>query len=84
MGFVLETPPGDVAFAIALGVLLLTVVLEPVVRFCVHRARAARAWRSIKNHEAVDITKVREHLWDRRVGLVFKLFGSTYRTKRTG
>ncbi len=59
MGFVLETPPGNVAFSIALGVLLLTVVLEPIVRACVHRIRAARAWKSIENHEAVDITKVR-------------------------
>lgn len=59
MGFVVETPPGDVAFSIALVVLLLTVVLEPIIRRCVHRIRAARAWKSIKNHEAVDITKVR-------------------------
>eukprot|EP00752_Nemacystus_decipiens_P018685 g16749.t1 len=57
MGFVVKTPPGDVAFSIALGVLLLTVVLEPIVRRCVHRIRAARAWKSIKNQEAVDITK---------------------------
>eukprot|EP00903_Cladosiphon_okamuranus_P011460 g10794.t1 len=57
MGFVVQTPPGDVAFSIALGVLLLTVVLEPIIRRCVHRIRAARAWKSIENKEAVDITK---------------------------
>lgn len=63
MAFVVETPPGDVAFSIALGVLLLSVVLGPIVRWCVHRVRAARAWKSIKNNEAVDITKV----WKSRV-----------------
>lgn len=59
MGFVVETPPENVAFSIALGVLLLSVVLEPVVRRCVYRIRAARAWRSIQSQEAVDVTKVK-------------------------
>ncbi|CAM9231691.1 unnamed protein product [Scytosiphon promiscuus] len=57
MSFVVETPTGNVAFSIALGVLLLSVVLQPIVRACVHRIRAARAWKAIQNDEAVDITK---------------------------
>lgn len=57
MGFVISTPPGDVAFSIALGVLLLSIVLEPIVRGCFHRIRADRAWRSLQKREAVDVTR---------------------------
>lgn len=65
-GFVVETPTGNVAFFIALGILLLSVVLQPIVRTCVYRIRAARAWNSIQNNEAVDITKVRSRFPSRK------------------
>lgn len=67
MVFVIETTAGDVASSIALGVLLLSVVLDPVVRRCVYRIRAGRAWRSIQNQEAVDITKVKKRNAEFRV-----------------
>lgn len=57
MGIVIETPPDNVAFSIALGVLLLSVVLHPIVRACFHRIRADRAWKSIEKREQVEVTK---------------------------
>lgn len=57
MGIVIDTPPDNVAFSIALGVLLLSVVLHPIVRACFHRIRADRAWKSIENSKPVEVTK---------------------------
>lgn len=57
MGFVINTPQGDVAFSIALGVLLLSVVLQPIVQGCFHRIRANRAWRLLQKNQAVDVTR---------------------------
>lgn len=57
MGVVIATAAGDVAFRIALGVLLLTVILTPIVRICFDCVRAARAWRLLENKEAVDVTR---------------------------
>lgn len=57
MGFVIPTQADNVAFNIALGVLLLSVVLHPIVRGCFHRIRADMAWRKVKKEEAVEVTK---------------------------
>lgn len=57
MGYVIRTPPDNVAFSIAFGVLLLSVILHPIVRWCFHRIRADRAWRSIEKKEPVEVTK---------------------------
>lgn len=57
MGIVIHTPPDNVAFSIALSVLLLSVVLHPIVEACFQRIRADRAWKSIEKQEAVDVTK---------------------------
>lgn len=57
MGLVIYTPTGHVALSIALGVLLLSVVLEPIVKKCFYRVRTDRAWRSIENSSEVDVTK---------------------------
>lgn len=57
MGFVISTPPDDVAFSIALGVLLLSVVLAPIVKTWFYRVRADRAWKMIEDDKEVDVTK---------------------------
>lgn len=57
MGFVIPTQADNVAFNIALSVLLLSVVLHPIVRGCFHRIRADMAWRKVKQEEAVEVTK---------------------------
>lgn len=68
MGFVIPTQAGNVAFNIALSVLLLSVVLHPIVKGCFYRIRADMAWRKVKKEEAVEVTKyglVSETLGDR-------------------
>ena len=57
MGIVIHTPPENVAVCIALGVLLLSVVLLPIVEACLQRIRADRAWHSIEKQQSVDVTK---------------------------
>lgn len=55
--FVIPVPQGDVALSIALGVLLLSIVVQPIVRTCFYRMRSDRAWRSIEKNNSVDVTK---------------------------
>ena len=57
MGMVIHTPSDNIAFFIALGVLLLSVVLHPIVQVCLQRIRADRAWKSIEKQQSVDVTK---------------------------
>ena len=55
--FVIPTYEGNVAFSIALGVLLLSVVVQPMVKACFNRIRGDRAWQSIERTMSVDVTK---------------------------
>ncbi|CAM9916330.1 unnamed protein product [Ectocarpus fasciculatus] len=57
MTMVIPTSSDNVAFSIALGVLLLSVVLHPIVRWCFHRIRANVAWKSIEKQRPVEVTK---------------------------
>lgn len=57
MGIMIPTPPDNVAFCIALSVLLLSVVLLPIVEICLQRIRADMAWKSIEKQQSVDVTK---------------------------
>lgn len=83
MGIVLTTPPDNVALSIALGIIFLTTVVEPVVKMCFHRVRAERAWRTIEKQEPVEVTKypvVSEALgdrgrWDAARLVTYLLFG---------
>lgn len=83
MGFVLTTPPDNVALSIALGIIFLTTVVEPVVKMCFHRVRAERAWRTIEKQEPVEVTKypvISEALgdrgrWDAARLVTYLLFG---------
>lgn len=54
---IIPTSSDNVAFSIALGVLLLSVVLHPIVRWCFHRIRANVAWKSIEKQRPVEVTK---------------------------
>lgn len=83
MGVVLTTPPDYVALSIALGILFLTAVVEPVVTTYFHRVRAERAWRLIEKEQPVEVTKyplVSEALgdrgrWDTARIVTYLLFG---------
>lgn len=55
--FVIPVTQGNVALSIALGVLLLSIVVQPIVRACFYRMRSDRAWRSIEENNSVDVTK---------------------------
>lgn len=57
MTLVIPTTSDNVAFSIALSVLLLSVVLHPIVRWCFHRIRADIAWKSIEKQKPVEVTK---------------------------
>ena len=57
MAIVITTPFDNVAFTIALGVLLLSVVLHPMVTACFYRVRADRAWKLIEKGQPVEVTK---------------------------
>ena len=57
MVIVIPTTSENVAFSIALSVLLLSVVLHPIVRWCFHRIRADIAWKSIEKQKPVEVTK---------------------------
>ena len=57
MTIVIPTTSDNVAFSIALSVLLLSVVLHPIVRWCFHRIRADIAWKSIEKQKPVEVTK---------------------------
>lgn len=57
MTIVIPTSSDNVAFSIALGVLLLSVVLHPIVRYCFHRFRADVAWKSIEKQKPIEVTK---------------------------
>ncbi|CAN0230440.1 unnamed protein product [Ectocarpus sp. 4 AP-2014] len=57
MTMIIPTSSDNVAFSIALGVLLLSVVLHPIVRWCFHRIRANVAWKSIEKQRPVEVTK---------------------------
>lgn len=57
MSIVIPTRQDNVAVCIALGVLLLSVVLLPIVEACLQRIRADRAWKSIEKQRSVDVTK---------------------------
>eukprot|EP00903_Cladosiphon_okamuranus_P017732 g16325.t1 len=57
MAIVIPTTSDNVAFSIALSVLLLSVVLHPIVRWCFHRIRADVAWKSIEKQKPVEVTK---------------------------
>eukprot|EP00752_Nemacystus_decipiens_P015749 g14061.t1 len=57
MVLVIPSTSDNVAFSIALSVLLLSVVLHPIVRWCFHRIRADMAWKSIEKQKPVEVTK---------------------------
>ncbi|CAN0234052.1 unnamed protein product [Scytosiphon promiscuus] len=57
MTLVIPTSSDNVAFSIALSVLLLSVVLHPIVRYCFHRFRADIAWKSIEKQKPIEVTK---------------------------
>lgn len=57
MVFIIPSASENIAFNIALGVLLLSVVLHPIVRYCFYRIRAERAWKLIERRESVEVTK---------------------------
>lgn len=57
MVIIIPTTSDNVAFSIALSVLLLSVVLHPIVRWCFHRIRADVAWKSIEKQKPVEVTK---------------------------
>ncbi|CAN0249466.1 unnamed protein product, partial [Hapterophycus canaliculatus] len=57
MTLVIPTSSDNVAFSIALSVLLLSVVLHPIVRYCFHRVRADIAWKSIEKQKPIEVTK---------------------------
>lgn len=57
MAIIIPTTSDNVAFSIALSVLLLSVILHPIVRWCFHRIRADVAWKAIEKKKAVEVTK---------------------------
>lgn len=57
MTLIIPTTSDNVAFSIALSVLLLSVVLHPIVRWCFYRIRADIAWKYIEKRQPVEVTK---------------------------
>ncbi|CAN0217010.1 unnamed protein product [Pylaiella littoralis] len=57
MAIIIPITSDNIAFSIALGVLLLSVILHPIVRWCFHTIRADVAWKSIEKQEPVEVTK---------------------------